>query len=238
MIFSICFAVEQIEAFGGIGIMIDRFQKPRIAKYLVIKSVIPNSPAWNAGIRIADQILEIDEKDAKDMTIEQASSLMRGEIGAKVKLKLLTYHGIGEVELTRDKIDVSMKYPQWWHFCGHVKTENEICYIHPGQYHMKASDWVKIMGPYGVNYYGSQIAQDRYKFERHLRLCQETDNKAMCYLEIEKMQNLNSIAKHQMQMQAAHNLQQNVNNFNTNMQLQNINNNLQNINTNLMFMRY
>lgn len=235
---------------GRIGIQMYKFKKPRIAKSAVVIGVFPDSPAWLAGIRMADQVLKVNDVDVSKMSVPEIQNLLTGKVGTSVNLTLLTREGVRSYTLKRAELNLeSATIPRWYQFCGHPKTEGEICYIHPGQYKMRASDWVKIMGPYGVNYYGTQLAAQRYQFEDDLRLCQESKDKAMCYLEIRKTIQNNAIAQQSVQLQKAMLLNQTLNGLNNNLNMQminqnmnynfnNLNNNLFNINNNLQMLRY
>lgn len=55
---------------------------------LVIGSVVPGSPAQQAGIRSGDVIVSIDGRPADRMSIEQAVEAVRGSVGTKVRLEL------------------------------------------------------------------------------------------------------------------------------------------------------
>ncbi len=55
---------------------------------LVIVSVIPDSPAHDAGIRTGDQILSVDGQTLDGLTIDQVVSRVRGDAGTTVQLTL------------------------------------------------------------------------------------------------------------------------------------------------------
>ncbi|MBI2097325.1 MAG: S41 family peptidase [Candidatus Vogelbacteria bacterium] len=67
--------------FGGVGIEIDLRNK-----ILTVVSALPETPARAAGIRPKDLIIKIGEQSAANMSLEEAVSLIRGEIGTIVKL--------------------------------------------------------------------------------------------------------------------------------------------------------
>lgn len=70
---------------SGIGI---RLEVNDQTKVLTVVEPIENSPALKAGIQAGDQILSIDGKQTKGMTVEDASNLIRGDVGTKVKLEI------------------------------------------------------------------------------------------------------------------------------------------------------
>jgi len=90
--------------FGGIGITWTREEDC----FRVI-SPMEGTPAFMAGIRAQDKILQIDGHDTREMTIEEGSKLMKGEVKSKVKL-LIGREGEDEpiaYEITRDFIEVT-----------------------------------------------------------------------------------------------------------------------------------
>ena len=56
---------------------------------LTVISPIKNTPAHKAGIKSRDIIVKIDGKDTKDLSIYEASKLIRGEVSTTVVLSIL-----------------------------------------------------------------------------------------------------------------------------------------------------
>jgi len=95
-------------AFGGLGIEITI--KDGI---LTVISPIEDTPAFKAGIKAGDQILKIDDKFTKDLTITEAVKRMRGLKGTKVTITIMRegFEKTKEFVLERDIIQVkSVKY--------------------------------------------------------------------------------------------------------------------------------
>lgn len=93
------------QEFGGVGILVELDQE---TKRLTVMSPLVDTPAYRAGIKAGDVILEIDGRDTTGMTLEDAVKLMRGEPGAVVRLAV---RHVGEeepveVEVTRDIIPI------------------------------------------------------------------------------------------------------------------------------------
>lgn len=90
-------------AFGGLGIEIT--VKEGI---LTVISPIEDTPAYRAGIKAGDQILKIDDKFTKDLTITEAVKRMRGVKGTKVTLTIMRegFDKTKEFVLERDIIQV------------------------------------------------------------------------------------------------------------------------------------
>jgi len=87
----------------GIGIQIDT-----TGDLPVVIAPIPNSPAWEAGIKPGDTILEVDGQSLETMDATSAGDLIRGEEGTDVTL-VLQHEGENdtyEVTITRQKIKV------------------------------------------------------------------------------------------------------------------------------------
>ncbi|SOD03596.1 carboxyl-terminal processing protease [bacterium JGI 053] len=69
--------------YGGIGIQIAPSEG-----YITAVSVLPGTPAERAGIRVGDQLLEIDGKDARGWTEDYAVKFLRGPVGSPIRLKV------------------------------------------------------------------------------------------------------------------------------------------------------
>gem|GEM_PF-516450 len=89
--------------FAGLGIEISI--KDGI---LTVVSPIEDTPAFRAGIKAGDQILQIDGKPTKDLTIMDSVKLMRGQKGTRVTLTIAR-QGVAElmqITIMRDVIMV------------------------------------------------------------------------------------------------------------------------------------
>lgn len=67
--------------FGGLGIQIAIRDK-----ILTVMTPISGTPALRAGIQSGDQIIKIEEKSTRGITIDQAVAKLRGEPGTDVKI--------------------------------------------------------------------------------------------------------------------------------------------------------
>ena len=80
---------------------------PKSDKLTVLTTLV-GSPAYAADIRSGDEILEIGDQSADDLSLDDAAGLIKGEIGTPVRL-LLARAGRSkpaEVKLTRAEVKV------------------------------------------------------------------------------------------------------------------------------------
>lgn len=89
--------------FGGLGIEIAIKEG-----ILTVISPIEDTPAYRAGVKAGDQILKIDEKFTKDLSIMDAVKRMRGTKGTKVTLTIMRegFDKPKDFPLVRDIIQV------------------------------------------------------------------------------------------------------------------------------------
>lgn len=90
-------------SFGGIGAEIGIKNKA-----LTVVSPLKDSPAQKAGIKSGDVILKIGTVDTKDMSIDTAISLIRGEKGTKITLTVFRQgeKKTREFNITRDIVEI------------------------------------------------------------------------------------------------------------------------------------
>lgn len=111
--------VETKGSFGGLGIEITVKDG-----YLTVISPIEDTPAFRAGIKSGDQILKIEDKLTKDMTIMDAVKHMRGPKGSKVTITIMRegFDKPKEFTLVRDIIQVkSVKFKTLDNGYGYVR---------------------------------------------------------------------------------------------------------------------
>ncbi len=90
--------------YGGVGALIRKK-----GEGVVIAQPYKGFPADRAGLQIGDRFIEIAGKDARTMTTEQVSSLLKGTPDTKVSIKVekLLTGEIEEVKLRRERITIS-----------------------------------------------------------------------------------------------------------------------------------
>lgn len=77
-------AEETFGEFGGIGVEVG-FRDG----ILTVISPMEDTPAYEAGIKAGDKLMEVEGKSGQELTLDEAVKLMRGRPGTKVKLKAL-----------------------------------------------------------------------------------------------------------------------------------------------------
>jgi len=70
--------------FGGLGIQVGIENG-----YVKVISPIDDTPAYKAGIKAGDLIINLDNKPVKDMSLNDAVKVMRGKPGSKIKLSVM-----------------------------------------------------------------------------------------------------------------------------------------------------
>ncbi len=90
-------------SFGGLGIEITIKDG-----FLTVISPIEDTPAFKAGIKPGDQILKIEDKFTKDMSIMDAVKRMRGPKGSKVTITIMRdgFEKPKEFPLIRDIVQI------------------------------------------------------------------------------------------------------------------------------------
>ncbi|HDD64619.1 MAG TPA: S41 family peptidase [Firmicutes bacterium] len=75
---------------------------------ITVVSPIENTPAWKAGIKPGDKIIEIDGKPTKGMTTFEAAKKLRGKKGTKVTIGIMRKNvsKLIKITLTRDVIKI------------------------------------------------------------------------------------------------------------------------------------
>ncbi len=103
-------------AFGGLGIGISKKKKA-----LIIISLIDNSPAFKAGIKVGDKIIKINEISCEHIPLNKAVTLMRGKVNTSVNLTIDRNNKIIPVTIVRDFIKIKSVYSK--------KLPNDLLYL-------------------------------------------------------------------------------------------------------------
>ncbi len=90
--------------YGGIGAL-----TREIGSRTVVSMVYETYPAYKNGLRIGDEIMKMNDIELYKLSHDEASQLMRGQVGTPVKLsvKRIESDKLIELEFKREKIKVS-----------------------------------------------------------------------------------------------------------------------------------
>ncbi len=117
--------------FGGLGIEVT--QKDGL---LVIITPIEDSPAWKAGIKPGDKIVEINHESMVGVTLEQAIDKLRGKTKSKIILGIARegLDGVKNFELTREIVYLKpVKYEL---------LQDNFAYIRLTQFQKKSGEYI------------------------------------------------------------------------------------------------
>jgi carboxyl-terminal processing protease len=105
--------------FGGIGAYVSQNQ----AGQLVIAAPFSGLPADQAGLKAGDMILEADSVSLQGLSLDDAVTHLRGEIGTKVKLTVYRPSDGSqfEVEITRSKVEMPTVQSDTYGDVGYVR---------------------------------------------------------------------------------------------------------------------
>ena len=119
--------------YGGIGAVIQQQED-----YVVISEPYEGFPAQKNGLSPGDKIIEINDKSAKGKTTEEVSSILKGQPGTSIKLKILPFGETKPItkEITREEI----KLPNI-SYAG--KVDDKIGYVRLQQFTENAAKEVK-----------------------------------------------------------------------------------------------
>jgi carboxyl-terminal processing protease len=108
--------------FGGIGIEITL-----VKDVLTVVSPIEDTPADKAGVKAGDQIIKIDGKSTKDISMVEAVKKLRGKKGTKVTITIAREGMLKpkNIVLTRADIQVkSVKVKTFDHNIGYIRISS------------------------------------------------------------------------------------------------------------------
>lgn len=90
--------------YVGIGVYIQDKDE-----YIEVVETIKDGPAEKEGLKAGDLIISIDDKSVKDITLNEATNLIQGIEGTKVKLGILRKESTTPIyiNITREKIDLN-----------------------------------------------------------------------------------------------------------------------------------
>lgn len=99
---SVAFNEKVSGEYIGIGVQITMYQDGKIE----VSEAYTDGPAYEAGIRDKDVLIKVEDTLVKDMTLDEVSSLVKGEKGTVVKLTVSREEKELEFEVERKNIDI------------------------------------------------------------------------------------------------------------------------------------
>ena len=138
---------QQVEQeFGGIGIQVTIDEK---TKRLTVMTPLPGTPAYKAGVKAGDIIMEIEGKSTEGFTIDDAVKVLKGDPGEEVTIGVLHVGSdkIEQLTMKRDIIHVATvlgdkyKSNDSWDFF--LDAEQKIGYIRLTHFSRRSADELK-----------------------------------------------------------------------------------------------
>ena len=124
--------VETQGRFGGIGIEITLLKD-----VLTVVSPIEDTPAFNAGVKSGDQIIKIDGKSTKDISIMEAVKKLRGAENTKVTITIMRENMAKPKDFVLTRAIIQVKSVK-------AKTfDDNIGYIRIASFHERTADDVR-----------------------------------------------------------------------------------------------
>ncbi|MBN1474021.1 MAG: S41 family peptidase [Syntrophaceae bacterium] len=124
--------VETQGQFGGIGIEITILKD-----VLTVVSPIEGTPAFAAGVKPGDQIIRIDGKSTKDITIMEAVKKLRGRKDTKVTITIMREDITSPQDIVLTRAIIQVKSVRYKIF------EDGIAYLRIASFHERTSDDVR-----------------------------------------------------------------------------------------------
>jgi carboxyl-terminal processing protease len=140
--------VQTRGTFGGVGIEV------RMDSGLLrVVSPIDGSPAEKAGILANDVIVSIDDESAQGLTLNQLVGKMRGEVGSKVRLRVIRPKQDQPIDFTIARDTIRARAVRW------RVEENDVGYIRITTFNEQTSEGFK----QAIAEIGKQVANDDLK---------------------------------------------------------------------------
>ena len=98
------FSITLNGSYEGIGIQIAKAEENG---YMLVTGIFKDTPASEAGIKVGDYIVSIDDKQASDMTSSEFSSIIRESKNSKFKIKVLRDQEEIALEIVRRPITLT-----------------------------------------------------------------------------------------------------------------------------------
>lgn len=137
------FNQEVEQEFGGIGIQVQMDPKTR---RLMVMTPLPGTPAYKAGIKSGDLIMEVEGKSSEGISLEEAVKTLQGKPGTDVTIGVqhVGSDKTEQVKITRALIQVSTvlgdthKADDSWNFF--LDADSKIAYIRLTHFGRRSAD--------------------------------------------------------------------------------------------------
>lgn len=103
------FNSETTGSLVGIGI---HFKKEKEGDPIMINEVLPESPAFKVGLKPEDIILTIEGRETQQLSLSEASALIRGQVNTPVELTILRKGRTMHFKVNRERIYVPSVYSE------------------------------------------------------------------------------------------------------------------------------
>lgn len=108
--------------FGGVGMTV-----VKINDKFIVTEILKDNPAYNSGIRIGDELIKIENLDLDNKSIDDISSLLKGETGAVVNVEILNQDK-EEISHVLERVDIEQNNVSYSGIIddniGYIKLEN------------------------------------------------------------------------------------------------------------------
>ena len=91
------------QKFGGLGVFLEKDPE---SQAIVVLAVVPNTPAQEAGLKSGDRIVSADGTSTLELTRDEGSDLLRGDVGEATMLAIERGEEKLELEVTRQIISI------------------------------------------------------------------------------------------------------------------------------------
>jgi len=123
-------------SFAGLGIQVTMDNEGPDKGYVKVVAPIDDTPAARAGLQTNDLIVEIDGEDVYSMSIDEATSKLKGEKGTRVDIKVLRDREADPFDLTIVRDIVTVKSVTH-------RAEGDIGYVRISTFSEQTADGLK-----------------------------------------------------------------------------------------------
>lgn len=117
------FRITTTGQYGGIGALIGI-----VNKKTVITHPYKNFPAYKTGLKVGDEIIEVDGKNVQGKPTSAVSALLKGQPKTEVEVKVRRYGQTGDIsfKIKREKISISnlAYYGMLDHEIGYIRLDD------------------------------------------------------------------------------------------------------------------